>query len=260
MNMFRHWVLWSAVETAPGKFDWREYDRMLDLEAQNGIQAVLAEFVTSAPEWAFTQFPEARFEAQDGYLGVPQYSGSSATGGFPGLCLDNPKVRRAEAFLRRSPGIQGQAGALRLRYLERGRHGRRRRSLLSGGHQRAHSKRAPRHQPRPHVLLLPGVDRRVPQMAARAVRKPGGAEPRVAALWVRELGRRAAIADGRPVSGLDRLAGVQRGPRPRTAALAPRHDPLGGYEAQDHDARPRPQPRIPALHFGQRLARRGGSR
>jgi beta-galactosidase len=101
MNMFRHWVLWSAVETAPGKFDWREYDRMLDLEAQNGIQAVLAEFVTSAPEWAFTQFPEARFEAQDGYRGVPEYSGSSATGGFPGLCLDNPKVRaRAEAFLR----------------------------------------------------------------------------------------------------------------------------------------------------------------
>src|SRR5689334_153491 len=101
MNMFRHWVLWSAVEIAPGKFDWREYDRMLDLETQNGIQAVLAEFVTSAPEWAFTQFPEARFEAQDGYRGVPEYSGSSATGGFPGLCLDNPKVRaRAEAFLR----------------------------------------------------------------------------------------------------------------------------------------------------------------
>jgi len=104
MNMFRHWVLWSAVETAPGKYDWREYDRMMQLEAQNGIRAVLAEFVTSAPEWAWTQFPDARFEAQDGYRGVPEYSGSSATGGFPGLCLDNPKVRaRAERSCGRLP-------------------------------------------------------------------------------------------------------------------------------------------------------------
>src|SRR5439155_1668810 len=42
-----------------------------------------------------------RFEAQDGYKGVPEYSGSSATGGFPGLCLDNADVRaRAETFLK----------------------------------------------------------------------------------------------------------------------------------------------------------------
>jgi beta-galactosidase len=101
MNMFRHWVMWSAVEVAPGKYDWREYDRMMELEARNGIQAVLAEFVTSAPEWAYRAYPDARFEAQDGYRGVPEYSGSSATGGFPGLCLDNPQVRaRAEAFLK----------------------------------------------------------------------------------------------------------------------------------------------------------------
>ena len=84
MNMFRHWVMWSAVEVAPGKFDWRDYDRMMDLEAQNGVHAVLAEFVTSAPEWAYRSFPDARFEAQDGYRGVPEYSGSSATGGFRG--------------------------------------------------------------------------------------------------------------------------------------------------------------------------------
>lgn len=101
MNMFRHWVMWSGVEVAPGKYDWRDYDRMLDLEAQNGIKTVLAEMVTAAPEWAFRMYPEARFEAQDGYKGVPEYSGSSATGGFPGLCLDNPAVRaHAETFLK----------------------------------------------------------------------------------------------------------------------------------------------------------------
>jgi beta-galactosidase len=101
MNMFRHWVMWSAIEVAPGKYDWRDYDRMMELEGQNGIKTVLAEMITAAPEWMFRMYPEARFEAQDGFKGAPEYSGSSATGGFPGLCLDNPEVRaRAEAFLK----------------------------------------------------------------------------------------------------------------------------------------------------------------
>lgn len=101
MNMFRHWVMWSAVEVAPGRFDWRDYDRMLELEKQNGIKAVLAEMITAAPEWMFKMYPDGRFEAQDGYRGVPEYSGSSATGGFPGMCLDNPQVRaHAETFLK----------------------------------------------------------------------------------------------------------------------------------------------------------------
>src|ERR1700722_9543347 len=26
MNIFRHWFMWSAVEVAPGKFDWSDYD------------------------------------------------------------------------------------------------------------------------------------------------------------------------------------------------------------------------------------------
>ncbi len=35
--------MWSAIETAPGKYDWRDYDRMMDLAAQNGIKVVIAE-------------------------------------------------------------------------------------------------------------------------------------------------------------------------------------------------------------------------
>ena len=34
MNTFRHWFMWSAIEVAPGKYDWRDYDRMMDLAAQ----------------------------------------------------------------------------------------------------------------------------------------------------------------------------------------------------------------------------------
>jgi beta-galactosidase len=100
MNIFRHWCMWSAVEVAPGKYDWADYDRMMDLAAQNGIKVIIAELVTSAPEWAFRKYPHARFLASDGTVTHSTISESSATGGFPGLCLDNPDVLAlAEKFL-----------------------------------------------------------------------------------------------------------------------------------------------------------------
>ena len=56
MNNFRHWLMWSAVEVAPDKYDWRDYDRMMDLAAKNGIKVTLAEMITAAPEWMFDKY------------------------------------------------------------------------------------------------------------------------------------------------------------------------------------------------------------
>jgi beta-galactosidase len=73
---------------------------MMDLAAQNGIKVVIAELITAAPEWMFRKYPQARYRASDGTLVQSSIGGSSATGGFPGLCLDNPEVRAAaEKFL-----------------------------------------------------------------------------------------------------------------------------------------------------------------
>ncbi|MBV8828737.1 MAG: beta-galactosidase [Acidobacteriaceae bacterium] len=100
MNTFRHWFMWSAIEVGPGKYDWRDYDRMMDLAAQNGIKVVIAELITAAPEWLFHKYPQGRYLASDGTVLNSSIGGSSATGGFPGLCLDNPEVRaEAEKFL-----------------------------------------------------------------------------------------------------------------------------------------------------------------
>jgi len=100
INNFRHWFMWSAIEVAPDKFDWRDYDRMFELAAENGIKVTVAEMITAAPEWMFDRYPHARFLASDDSVITSQISGSSATGGFPGLCLDNEDVKsRAEAFL-----------------------------------------------------------------------------------------------------------------------------------------------------------------
>lgn len=100
INTFRHWFMWSAIETAPGKYDWRDYDVQMDLAAKNGINVVIAEMMTAAPEWAFAQYPHARFLGADGRPVNSGVSGSSAVGGFPGLCLDNEDVRElAEKWL-----------------------------------------------------------------------------------------------------------------------------------------------------------------
>lgn len=100
MNTFRHWFLWSAIEVAPGKFDWTDYDRMMDLAHANGLKVIIAEFTTCAPEWAFRKYAAAKYKANDGSTQGSVMGVSTVVGGFPGLCLDNPEAHAAaERFL-----------------------------------------------------------------------------------------------------------------------------------------------------------------
>src|ERR1700722_9994766 len=87
MNTFRHWFLWGAIEVAPGKLDWADYDKMMDLAAANGLKVIIAEFTTDAPEWAFRRYASAKYKASDGSTAGSEIGESTAVGGFPGLCL-----------------------------------------------------------------------------------------------------------------------------------------------------------------------------
>lgn len=101
MNAFRHWFLWSAVETAPGTWDWSDYDRQLELGAAHGIKAVVAEMMTVPPEWAYRTLAHARREGRDGRKAHSAMHGSCAVGGAGGLCLDHDDAREAAGtFLR----------------------------------------------------------------------------------------------------------------------------------------------------------------
>jgi beta-galactosidase len=101
MNAFRHWFLWSAIEVAPGVYDWGDYDRQLDLAAETGLKTVIAEMITIAPEWAYRKYAHGQLETRDGRKQESRMQGSCVAGGAPGLCLDNEDVRQAaERFLR----------------------------------------------------------------------------------------------------------------------------------------------------------------
>jgi beta-galactosidase len=99
VNIFRHWFLWASIENSPGKYDWRDYDRMIELEGQNRIKVVIAEIVNGAPEWMWDRYPQARHVDSQGNQSYPTVATGSATGNAP-MCLDNEEVRgAAEKFL-----------------------------------------------------------------------------------------------------------------------------------------------------------------
>ena len=82
MNIFRHWFMWSAIEVAPGKYDWSDYDRIMDLAAKNGIKVILEELVGCAPEWAFRKYPHARYLGSDDFIVNSTISESNAGGSY----------------------------------------------------------------------------------------------------------------------------------------------------------------------------------
>jgi len=66
LNVFRHWFMWSAIERWPGFYDWEDYDRQMDLAAENGIKTIIAELTHTVPDWAYRKFAHARQMRADG--------------------------------------------------------------------------------------------------------------------------------------------------------------------------------------------------
>ncbi len=107
LNLFRHWFMWASIERAPGKYDWSDYDRQMDLAAENGIRTIIAELTHTVPDWALRKYAHARTLRRDG-TPLPSVMGvSSATGGFANhnggagaLTTNCPEVEEAAgAFL-----------------------------------------------------------------------------------------------------------------------------------------------------------------
>lgn len=99
MNAFRHWFLWGAIEVSPGAYDWSDYDAQLDLAAEQGIRTIIAEMITSVPEWLLKLEPDLAYTLADGTKVKTRMGVSTATGGFGNgssgvICLDHPKAKQ----------------------------------------------------------------------------------------------------------------------------------------------------------------------
>jgi len=107
LNVFRHWFMWSAIERKPGQYDWEDYDRQMDLAAENGIKTIIAELTHTVPDWAYRKFAHARQIRADGRPLEASMGVSAAVGGFAhngggagSLTMNCPEVKEAAgAFL-----------------------------------------------------------------------------------------------------------------------------------------------------------------
>ncbi|MDR1046409.1 MAG: beta-galactosidase, partial [Treponema sp.] len=99
MNIFRHWFMWAAIEQAPGRFEWDEYDRQLDLAAKNGMKTIIAEMTVLGPEWLLRKYDQARLVRADGSRPGSFMQVSCAIGAV-NMCWDNDDYRvAAENFI-----------------------------------------------------------------------------------------------------------------------------------------------------------------
>ena len=57
LNTLQLWVLWGWVESAPGKFDFSDYDRLVELADKNGLQVVLSSIAEIQPMWIHREVP-----------------------------------------------------------------------------------------------------------------------------------------------------------------------------------------------------------
>lgn len=94
VNVMRHWFMWAVIEVAPGRYDWNDYDRQMDLAARNGIKVIIGEISNTGPEWMGELYPNGRTVSSDLSVSYPSMSGSSATGSVA-MCLDHEDVLRA---------------------------------------------------------------------------------------------------------------------------------------------------------------------
>ena len=147
---------WGMLEPRPGEYEFGWLDRVLGLLHDAGIAVDLATPTAAPPPWFLRRHPEARPVTRDGLV----LGGGLAAGLLPVVAPRTPRPR------------PGSPASSRERY---GSH--------PGGRALARQQRVRR----PHRrVLLRGLRRGVPRLAARPVRRPGHAE--------RALGRRLLVA------------------------------------------------------------------
>lgn len=100
MNTVRLWAMWSWIHLPGNEFDFSHLEKLMDLCREIGLKALIQLILENAPAWLVSEYPEARYVANDGQPIQPMGRPNAPGGGWPGLCLDNQPVRdAAEAFM-----------------------------------------------------------------------------------------------------------------------------------------------------------------
>lgn len=101
LNVLRVWIVWSYYHTTPERVKCDDLIYLLDLAEENGIKLVFLLNLESCPAWLARIYPEERYVSGDEVSIGLQAVSNQPSGGWPGLCWDNPGVRYyAELFVK----------------------------------------------------------------------------------------------------------------------------------------------------------------
>ncbi len=94
------WVLWAWVESTPGRFVFDDYDRLVELADENGLNVVLSTIAEIQPYWIHREVPGSEMIDHMGRAVVSSNRGECHFGLTPGGCTDHPGVwERMKGFL-----------------------------------------------------------------------------------------------------------------------------------------------------------------
>ncbi len=100
LNTVQLWVLWAWVESKPGKFDFSDYDRLMEIAAKNKLQVVLSSIAEIQPQWIFREEPGCEMIDRFGHKVVSTLRCECNFGLTPGGCTDHAGLReRMKLFL-----------------------------------------------------------------------------------------------------------------------------------------------------------------
>lgn len=104
-NTLQLWVLWSWVESQPGKFDFSDYDRLVEMADAAGLKLVMSVIPELQPLWIHRIIPGSEMLNHLRHKEISANRDECHFGITPGGCFDHPEVwRRMQNFLRAVAG------------------------------------------------------------------------------------------------------------------------------------------------------------
>lgn len=100
LNTVQLWVMWPWVESKPGRFDFGDYDRLVELADAAGLGLIVSAIAEVHPPWIFRLVPGSEMIDHTGAHVVSSNRAESNYGLTPGGCFDHPRVwERMAGFL-----------------------------------------------------------------------------------------------------------------------------------------------------------------
>ena len=96
-NTVRAWIVWNAVQKSEAEIDFDYLNEFLDAAGKNDIKVGFLFHLRGAPEWLTKKYPEYCYLNAHGRAFEPSVRANTPSGGWPGLCFDNPEVQEMEA-------------------------------------------------------------------------------------------------------------------------------------------------------------------